>query len=160
MRERHYTFFSRQRAIIQIHLLSVAALLLTSCNDATNTSQQVATATPSATQIDDLSLSKLLGEISERVQGASGGVQQALGPHGEVLHDVTKDEMEKLFRWEYRVVDLEGLEPAPDFERRLMELGNDGWECFSFVPSGNVTRVTCKRRPRSALGYLKLIPRL
>jgi hypothetical protein len=145
---------------MQIRLLVVVATLLTGCNDSTNTSPSLATATPPATQIDDLSLSKLLGEISERVQGASGGVQQALGPHGEVLQDLTKDEMEKLFRWEYRVVDVEGLETAPDFENRLTELGTEGWECFSIAQSTNATRITCKRRPRSALGYLKLIPGL
>lgn len=160
MRERHYTCFLRQRAIIQIRLLSLAAALLTGCNDSTNTSQSSAAATPPATQIDDLSLSKLLGSISDRVQGASGGVQQALGPQGEVLHDLTKDEFEKLFRWEYRVVDVEGSETAADFEKRLMELGNEGWECFSIAPSASATRITCKRRPRSALGYLKLIPGL
>jgi hypothetical protein len=87
-------------------------------------------------------------------------MQQALGPHGEVLQDLTKDEMEKLFRWEYRVVDFQGTEPAADSEKRLTELGNEGWECVGFIPSPPATRVICKRRPRSALGYLKLIPGL
>ncbi len=158
MRERHYTGFWRERAIIQIGMLAFATSLLTSCNDSTNSQQAPPSCTPSITQNDDLSLSRLLGEISERVQGASGGVQEALGPHGEVLQDKTKDEVEKLFRWEYHVVDVEGLNSALDFERRLMELGNEGWECFNIAPVANATRVTCKRRPRSALTYLKLIP--
>ena len=160
MRMWHYTGFWRQRAIIQIGVFAIAVLLLTSCNNSPNTNQAPEKGTPSATQIDDLSISKLLGEISEHVQGASGGVQQALGPHGEVLQDKTKDEVEKLFRWEYRVVDIEASDSAADFEKQLMELGNEGWECFSIAPVVNATRVTCKRRPRSALTYLKLIPGL
>ncbi len=145
---------------MQIRILSVVIAFLTACNDSTNTSPPPTTATPSVTQTDDLSLSKLLGQISERVQGASGGVQQALGPHGEVIQDLTKDEMEKLFRWEYRVVDVEGLDTAPDFEKRLTDLGAEGWECFNLTQTAIGTRITCKRRPRGALAYLKLIPGL
>lgn len=160
MRKRHYTGFWSQRAIIQICLFSIAISPLTACNDSTKTAQPVAAATPPITQANDLSLARLLGEISERVQGASGGVQQALGPHGEILQDKTLDEMEKLFRWEYRVIDLEGSQAAADFEKRLTELGNDGWECFDITTTANNTRITCKRRPRGALAYLKLIPGL
>jgi hypothetical protein len=110
--------------------------------------------------MEDLTLSQLLAEVGEHFQGASGGVQQALGPQGEVIQERTKEEVEKLFRWEYRVVDVEANLTADELEKRLTELGNEGWECFNIAPSGQSSRVTCKRRPRSAINYLKLIPGL
>lgn len=158
MRERHYTGFWRQGAIVQMCTLVLAVFILTGCNDSKNQAQSGAAATPGAPQSDELSVANLFGSLSERVQGASGGVQQALGPHGEVLQERTKEEVEKLFRWEYRVIELEATLPAPDFEKRLSELGNEGWECFDIATVSTATRVTCKRRPRSALTYLKFIP--
>jgi hypothetical protein len=117
-------------------------------------------ATPSEATNEELSVTKLLGSLTETVQDASGGVQQVLGPHGEVLHERTKEEVEKLFRWEYRVVELDATLSVPDFEQQLSELGNEGWECFDIAAGSAKTRVTCKRRPRSALNYLKFIPGL
>ena len=145
---------------MQMAALVTAIFLITSCNDSNKQQPPLNNATSAAPQPDDLTLSKIIGSISDRVQGASGGVQQALGPQGQVLQEKTKDEMEKLFRWEYRVVDLPDTSAAEEFERRLMELGDQGWECFSISPVEGSTRVTCKRRPRSALAYLKLIPGL
>lgn len=158
MRERHYTGFWRQGAIVQMCTLVLGAFILSGCNDSKNQTQSGAVATPGAAVSDELSVSKLLGSLTERVQGASGGVQQALGPHGEVIQERTKEEVEKLFRWEYRVVDIDSTLPAPDFEKRLSELGNEGWECFDIATVSTTTRVTCKRRPRSAIAYLKFIP--
>lgn len=158
MRERHYTGFWRQGAIVQMCMLVLGAFILTGCNDSNIPTQSGAVTTPVATPGDELSVSKLLGSLTERVQGASGGVQQALAPHGDVIQERTKEEVEKLFRWEYRVVELEAPLSAPDFEKRLSELGNEGWECFYIATTDTATRVTCKRRPRSALAYLKFIP--
>ena len=47
---------------------------------------------------------------------------------------------------------------SADFEAKLTELGDEGWECVSFQPVHDGTRVTCKRKPRGALAYLKFIP--
>lgn len=160
MRKRHYTGFWRQGAIVQMCTLILGLFVLSGCNDSTNQTQSGPAPTPGAPAGDELSVSKILGSLTERMQGASGGVQQALGPHGEVLHERTKEEVEKLFRWEYRVVELEASLSAPDFEKRLGELGNEGWECFNISTTVTSTRVTCKRRPRSALEYLKFIPGL
>lgn len=175
MRERHYTGFWRLGAIIQIHILFLGIMALSGCNDSHNTSPSPQ-GTPNATpKMEDLSFSQLLEGLSEHFQGASGGVQQALGPQGEVIQERTKEEVEKLFRWEYRVVDVEVSLTADELERRLTELGNEGWECFDIAPSGQTSsgqnssgqnssgqtsRATCKRRPRSAINYLKLIPGL
>lgn len=160
MRERHYTGFWRLGAIIQIHILVLSIMVLSGCNDSHNTSPSPQGTPNAAPKIEDLTLSQLLAGLGEHFQGASGGVQQALGPQGEVIQERTREEVEKLFRWEYRVVDIDANLTADELQKRLTELGNEGWECFSIAPSGHDSRVTCKRRPRSAINYLKLIPGL
>ncbi len=107
-----------------------------------------------------MTVSSLMETFSQRIQGASGGMQQALGPQGEVIQERTKEEVEKLFRWEYRVVETEVGIAAGEMEKRLSELGNEGWDCFHISNAPEGTRITCKRRPRSALTYLQLIPGL
>ncbi len=160
MRERHYTGFWRLGAIIQIHILFLGIMALSGCNDSHNASPSPQGTPNSAPKMEDLTLSQLLAGLGEHFQGASGGVQQALGPQGEVIQERTKEEVEKLFRWEYRVEDVEANLTSDQLEKRLTELGNEGWECFNIAPSGQSSRVTCKRRPRSAINYLKLIPGL
>ena len=160
MRERHYTGFWRVGAIIQVHILLLGILMITGCKDSPN-GTPTTSPSPSATAgANDLTVSSLLETLTRRVQGASGGVQQALGPQGEVIQERTKEEVEKLFRWEYRVVETQLGIPAVDFENRLRELGNEGWDCFHISNVSETTRITCKRRPRSALTYLQLIPGL
>ena len=160
MRERHYTGFWRIGAIIQVHILIIGILILTGCNDSSNGSAAGASSSATVEPDKGLTVPEFLESLSQRVQGASGGVQQALGPQGEVLQERTKEEVEKLFRWEYRVVETEASMATADFEKRLGELGNEGWECFHITATSETTRITCKRRPRSALNYLKLIPGL
>ena len=160
MRKRHYTGFWSIGAIIQVHIILVGAIMLTGCNDSTNSSQTPSTSTESSASPTALSVPQLMELLSERIQGASGEMQQALGPQGEVIQERTMEEVEKLFRWEYRVVETDTAMAAADFEKRLGELGNEGWECFHISNSPQTIRITCKRRPRSALNYLKLIPGL
>jgi hypothetical protein len=160
MRERHYTGFWSFGAIIQVHILVLGVLVLTGCKDSSNDAITSPASAPTASAIEGVTVSSLLENLRERVQGARGGVQQALGPQGEVLQELTKDEVEKLFRWEYRVVETETAIAAADFEKRLGELGSEGWECFHIEDFRETTRITCKRRPRSALRYLQLIPGL
>jgi hypothetical protein len=160
IRERYYTGFWRIGAIIQVHILLLGIIAITGCNDSAN-SPKTASPSPSTTAgASSLTVSSLLETLSQRVQGASGGMQQALGPQGEVIQERTKEEVEKLFRWEYRVVETEVGIAAGEMEKRLSELGNEGWDCFHISNAPERTRITCKRRPRSALTYLQLIPGL
>jgi hypothetical protein len=160
MRERHYTGFWRIGAIIQVYILLLAVPTITGCNDSPNSAKGAAVPPSTTVGPGDVGVTALLEALHQRVRGASGGVQQALGPQGGVLQERTKEEVEKLFRWEYRVLEIKDGLSAPDFEKGLNELGNDGWDCFHILALPENTRVTCKRRPRSALAYLQLIPGL
>jgi hypothetical protein len=156
--ERNYTGFLLKDAITTIACALVIAGTVSACNDSTNSS--VATPTPTATDApvtEGFSLNSILNSIDE----ARGGVQEAVGPHADALQNRTKEEVEKLFRWEYRVVELPTSTTPEAFEAQLGELGAQGWECFNLEQRpADVTRVTCKRRPKSALSYLKYFPGL
>jgi hypothetical protein len=158
MNERHYTGFRVKEAIVAISCLAALCSSVTGCKDSTNAPvSTLPTATPAPTNpppTEGFSLNSILNSIEE----ASNSVQEAVGPHAETAHQRTKAEVEKLHRWEYLVVDYSSLTSAQELEARLGKLGEDNWDCFSIIPSAGTSRVTCKRRPLSALSYLQLIP--
>lgn len=91
---------------------------------------------------------------------SSKEVPSSLTFKGEELEAKTREEIEKLFRWEYKVVDLSPSGTADELEDNLNKLGADGWECFHLQPTDKNLRATCRRRPKSAVAYLKLLPGL
>lgn len=156
---RHYTGFWVKDAIATIVCICFLATLLSACNDSTNTQSTPANLTPtvSPTIADGFSLNSLLNSI----EGAKTGVKDAVAPHADTVQARTKEELEKLFRWEYKVVERPRSLSTSEFEHTLSELGNEGWECFHIDHlTPEQTRITCKRRPKSAISYLKYIPGL
>ena len=160
MNERHYTGFRVKEAIVAISCAVALCIHVSGCKDSTNGAQHDTPApTPSPTNPppqESFSLNSILNSI----QGATSEVTDAMRPHTEAAQQRTKDEVSKLFRWEYRVVEFPISISIVEQETRLSKLGEENWECFSLVPSGEHLRVTCRRRPESALTYLKLIPGL
>lgn len=155
---RDYTGFRVKDAITTIACIITASVILSACNDSTNTPTVVPTPEPTnAPAVESFSLNSILNSI----QGATTEVQQAVGPHADAVQARTKEEVDKLFRWEYRVVEFPTDILSLELEAKLGELGEQGWECFHFGPySATISRVTCKRKPKSALSYLKFIPGL
>ena len=177
MNMRHYTGFRLKDAITTtacaIALALVATLPLSACKDSdtppldptqmvdpTPLDSEQDTNLPDGDVPDENSFGSVIKTIHENLERATEQVREAVGPHSEYLQTLTKDEVEKLFRWEYRVKELSITLSAEEFQGELAELGLAGWECVSFLPQGEKTRVTCKRRPRGALAYLKYIPGL
>ena len=159
---RHYTGFWVKDAIATMACVCFVATCLSACNDSTNTQSVAAHLTPTVTPTNPpvdggFSLNSLLNSI----EGAKSGVKDAVAPHADAVQARTKEEVEKLFRWEYKVFESPGSVSAAEFERTLGELGNDGWECFHIDRlTPDQMRITCKRRPKSAISYLKYIPGL
>lgn len=177
MNVQHYTGFRLKDAITTtacaIALALVVTLPLSACKDSDTTPldpTQVVDPTPLDSEQDtnipdedvpeEDSFGSVIKTIHENLERATDQVREAVGPHSEDLQTLTKDEVEKLFRWEYRVKELPIALSAEEFQEELAALGLAGWECVSFLPQGEKTRVTCKRRPRGALAYLKYIPGL
>ena len=177
MNMRHYTGFRLKDAITTtacaIALALVSTLALSACKDSdtppldptqmvdpTPLDSEQDTNIPDGDVPDENSFGSVIKTIHENLERATEQVREAVGPHSEDLQNLTKDEVEKLFRWEYRVKELSIALSAEQFQEELAKLGLEGWECVSFLPQGDKTRITCKRRPRGALAYLKYIPGL
>jgi hypothetical protein len=88
---------------------------------------------------------------------ASKEVHEAVGPHADDLQARTKEEMGKLHQWEYHVEEISVSAPANEVEARLRALGEERWDCFDLQSRGESFMVTCKRRPATALSYLKCL---
>ena len=65
------------------------------------------------------------------------------------------DEVDKMFRLEYRIVELDKNTSVAQSELALQELGNARWDCSGLQDNGNKIRLLCKRHPQSYLQYLK-----
>jgi hypothetical protein len=156
--DRNYTGFWVKDAITTIACAVSLTVLLSACNDSTNAPAQAPQTTPTNPPPQEgFSINSILNSLGEAKRGA----QDAVAPHADAVQTRTKEEVEKLFRWEYKVSELPSNLSSSELEARLAELGADGWECFNLheLPV-NITRVTCKRRPKSALSYLKYVPGL
>ena len=162
MTVRHYTGFWLKDAITTAACILGIGTTLSACKDSDSGIQAapVALAENTPAEEKELSLESVIDNLNEQLDQASGQLQEAVKPHAEEIHRQTKEEVDKLFRWEYRVVELPSSASVAKMEQELSVLGEEGWECVSFVQVGERTRVTCKRRPPSAIAYLKYIPGL
>lgn len=157
--DRHYTGFWVKEAIATIVCVSYLISSVSACNDSTNTSQSGPgpAASPSAQTPATFSLNSLI----QTLEGAQNNVKEAVAPHADAVQARTKEEVEKLFRWEYRVVDAASNADPAEQQTLLSSLGDEGWECFHIDRmTPEKIRITCKRRPKSAVAYLKYLPGL
>lgn len=157
---RHYTGFSLKDAMTTAACALAVALGVSACSDSDSGQSEPIQEAPTASSEPDLSLDTVLDKLSDQLDRASDQMQGVVGPHAGQIQSQTKDEVEKLFKWEYKVVDLAANITAPQMESELSELGADGWECSSVLSVPTGLRITCKRKPPSALAYLKYIPGL
>jgi hypothetical protein len=157
MIERHYTGFLAKHAIATTACGILFVLGVSGCKDSQKNSvatiSGVAPATPSSSS-DKFSLNSILTTL----EGAGSEVHDAMRPHTDAVQAKTKEELDKLFRWEYKVVEIPITTDAPTLQAQLSALGEENWEVVDMRVIGQVDRITCKRRPSSAIGYLKYIP--
>lgn len=154
----YYNYFSQQKAIIPIAGILLFLGILVGCDN----QQQIVSSGNNAT-IPPTTSNTALESIIDTLNSAS----DVLAPHAETLEQTTQKEVSKLFRWEYKVVDMDISAPATDLESSLNTLGNDNWECLPATSIGVVTAPTsysastlrfyCKRRPRGPLSYLRFV---
>ena len=164
MTTRHYTGFWAKDAITTALCTIALAVFISACSDSDSTDPQsdeaAAPPAPQAATEVDQAIGTVLENLNEQLEKTSGQVQEAVAPHAEEIQARTKVEVEKLFQWQYKVVDIPAAATASQMESDLTKLGADGWECASIIPVPNGFRVSCKRKPPSALAYLKYIPGL
>lgn len=138
----------------------VSMLPIAGCNGAHEEQSSTGTGSSLPNRQDPLSTSgaSVTRSLQESLSGVSQDVITALGPHAEALKNLSADEVMKLFRWNYKVVELSPSLPASGLEDELNRLGKENWECFNIVSLPSGIRVTCKKRPMSAVNYLQYIP--
>lgn len=149
MNLRYYNCFIPQKAIIPIAYAAIFLAIFGGCNKSDSSHQQTSSPMPDNSNSSELSFQSILNSISS--------ASDALAPHAESLEETTKEEVTKLFRWEYKVIDLDISLSAPAMEDTLNELGNDNWECLPGTTTPQTIRFYCKRRPRGALSYLRFV---
>lgn len=157
MIERHYTGFLGKHAIATIACGILFVSGVSGCKDSQKSNATPVSgrslATGQATP-DNFSLDSILTTL----EGAGSEVHDAVRPHTDAVQAKTKEELDKLFRWEYKVVELPITTDAPTLQAQLSALGEENWEVVDMRIHGELNRITCKRRPSSAIGYLKYIP--
>lgn len=139
------------KPIYLLPLFLLAGLVLTGCERNAKDAQQ----TPSSST--DSELSEWLAKGEELVKQLEPIGQQVTDTVSEGANRVTssaEEEVQKLFRWEYKVVDIPAEFGATETEAYLMSIGRDRWDCFHIEPRDNKLRAFCKRHPRTPLRYL------
>ena len=105
---------------------------------------------------NDGSLSKATEELKQAVEQTKETIKRH-SPLNDDNKEMAAKELEKLFLFEYKVIELGQKESSERIEAELGALGKDRWDCFHVEPSGSTLRVFCKRAPKT---YLRYIPRM
>ncbi len=152
----NYTEFMKKEAISSTiwHLLLVILFAVAGVAGC-NTSEEPASSTK-----EGADLGAVVTDLTDRLTTASQEVAGVVAPHAQNLQDLGKEEVSKLFRWEYKVVEVPTSLAPTGLESELHTLGAANWECFSVTLIGDRFMITCKKRPVSAVQYLKHIPGL
>lgn len=101
-----------------------------------------------------------LQKLTEDLQQVAKETKDALTelvPDTQGVKEGTQQEIEKLFIFEYKIVELAKDSSIQKMEEVLVDLGKDRWECFHIEPVPTGLQVFCKRRPKTPLRY---IPRM
>jgi hypothetical protein len=107
---------------------------------------------------------------SKHLEQAKEAVSQGINSLGKAVDEYTpesvkssarqvpimaEDEYEKIFRIDYRVIELPRGKGPQYFEAALNELGKERWECFHIEPQAEKLIAFCSRRPLSYIRYLR-----
>ena len=79
---------------------------------------------------------------------------ERIAPEGKNVTNRATEEVEKLFTVEYNVQTLDAeIDPA-ELNKKLTQLGQDRWDCFSIKPREKSLEIICKRATKTYLRYL------
>lgn len=149
MNHRYYNCFIPQKAIMPIACAAIFLAILNGCNKSDSSQLPPDSPVSNSSSPSDLSFQSILNSISS--------ASDALAPHAESLEETTKEEVTKLFRWEYKVIDLDISLSALAVADALNKIGSDNWECAPGSTALQTIRFYCKRRPKGALSYLRFV---
>ena len=93
--------------------------------------------------------------IQEAYDSAKNKISE-LAPVKDQYQNLAQEELNKLYSFEYKVVEFPLTAESLSIEAYLSTLGKDRWECFDTTKTDLKLIIFCKRRPET---YLKYIPR-
>lgn len=96
----------------------------------------------------------------DSAQKAWEGTQDKLdqiSPLKDETQKLAKEELNKLFSLEYKVVEVSSKLTADNLQIMLSELGQQRWDCFNVIHREEGIWIFCKRKPET---YLRYIPRV
>ena len=141
------------------HFFSLLATVLVAVCIALPVRAAPAETTEPAKDETDQKIEALTAQAYQTVEDARLMLERAKEKFKELSADPhTKkalDEVEKMFRLEYKVIEFEKEEKTTILEQQLENLGSERWDCSSLSDSGSKTRLLCKRHPQSYLQYLQ-----
>jgi hypothetical protein len=89
-------------------------------------------------------------EISRTVDKVKNSLSEITGENQKIA----SKEVEKLFIYEYQVLDLPLTASADVIQANLSNLGKERWNCFQIDRNKTNINIICKRRPKSYLRYV------
>jgi len=99
---------------------------------------------------------KITREFEQTVDQVTRSIGK-LAPDSKAIKELTTEEVEKLFVFEYLVSDAPPQSSTAELQETLTKLGQERWECFHIERTAETLRIFCKRRPKT---YLRYIPRV
>lgn len=98
-------------------------------------------------------------KVDQLIQGLSSRIDQLTQtiPSQEEIQTTTKEELNKIHAFEYKVVEYPVTISASELEKSLTALGAERWECDGSLWQGLQYRFVCRRHPAT---YLRYLPRM
>ena len=98
-----------------------------------------------------------IDSIAEELRSTLSKAKEAvkgLEPVGSDVQNSAKEEVAKLFVFEYRVLNFSKSTPTSEIELEMNKMGKEMWECFDVVPMKDSVQIFCKRRPKTPLRFI------
>ncbi len=89
-----------------------------------------------------------------QIQGGYDEAKLQIGPVAENVTSLTSEQINKIIRYEYKVITLPASSTSEEMEGVLSSIGQERWECFSVIPSEATLKVFCRRLPYALLRSL------
>lgn len=86
----------------------------------------------------------------EAITQIQGGFDQ-IGPVADNVSTMTSEQINKVIRYEYKVLTVPAGASVSEIEASLSTAGQERWDCFSVVPNQSGLTVFCKRLPYALL---------
>lgn len=99
----------------------------------------------------------ILETFNSSVSDISKTIDSSTKETRESVQQLATEELEKLYKYEYKVVSLPASLSDQEMEAQLSELGRERWHCFHGETVNGSTRLICSRLPLSVLKFVPYI---